>query len=157
APLRAPRCRGGEDDVQDLRWRLRRRHADPATIELRLGSPEADLMVELFPVRGDKEHGIGVMLRDVTRERELIRAKDELVSIVSHELRGPLSNIIGFADLLLMQHKGNERAIQETTIVADGGRRLASIIDDSLDLPRIERGAMRTDRRMVELRAILRR
>jgi signal transduction histidine kinase len=150
ATLLARRCQGGEADVQDLRWRLRRRDADPATVELRLHSPEADLLVE-------REHGIGVTLRDVTRERELIRAKDELVSIVSHELRGPLSNIIGFADLLLMQHKGNERATEETTIIADEGRRLASIIDDFLDLQRIERGAMRTDRRMVELRAILRR
>jgi signal transduction histidine kinase len=93
----------------------------PATVELRLHSPEADLLVEHFPVRGDKEHEVGVMPRDVTRERELIRAKDELVSIVSHELRGPLSNII----------------------------------DDFLDLQRVERGVMRTDRKMVELSAIL--
>ena len=155
ATLLARRCQGGEDDVQDLRWRLRRRDADPATIELRLTAPEADLLVELFPVRGEREHGIGVMLRDVTRERELVRAKDELVSIASHELRGPLSNIIGFADLLLMQHRGNERATEGATIIADEGRRLASIIDDFLDLQRIERGAMRTDRRTVEVSAIL--
>jgi signal transduction histidine kinase len=155
ATLLARRCQGGEDDVQGLRWRLRRREADPSTVELRLTAPEADLLVELFPVRGDREHGIGVMLRDVTRERELVRAKDELVSIASHELRGPLSNIIGFADLLLMQHRGNESATEGATIIADEGRRLASIIDDFLDLQRIERGAMRTDRRMVDFSAIL--
>lgn len=155
ATLLARRCQGGEDDVRDLRWRLRGRDAQPATVDLRLNSPDADLLVVLFPVRGEAEHGIGVTLRDVTRERELIRAKDELVAIVSHELRGPLSNIIGFADLLLMQHKGDDSAVEETTIIADEGRRLAGIIDDFLDLQRIERGAMRTDRRMVELAAIL--
>jgi two-component system sensor histidine kinase VicK len=155
ATLLARRCQGGEDDVQDLRWRLRRRDADRATIELRLGSPEADVTVELFLVRGEKEHGIGVMLRDVTRERELVRAKDELVAIVSHELRGPLSNIIGFADLLLMQHRDNEQANEDATIIAEEGRRLAHIIDDFLDLQRIERGAVRTDRRTVQLPAIL--
>jgi signal transduction histidine kinase len=157
ATLLAPRCHGGEDDVRDLRWRLRRRDADPATIELALSAPEADLLVELFSVRDEKEHGIGVMLRDVTRERELVRAKDELVSIVSHELRGPLSNIIGFSDLLLLQHRGNERATEGATIIADEGRRLADIIDDFLDLQRIERGAMRTDRRTVDLAGILER
>jgi signal transduction histidine kinase len=157
ATLLGRRCQGGEDDVQDLRWRLRRRDADPATIELRLNAPEADLLVELFSVRGENEHGIGVMMRDVTRERELVRAKDELVSIASHELRGPLSNIIGFADLLLMQHRGSERATEGATIIADEGRRLASIIDDFLDLERIERGAMRTDPREVEFAAILER
>jgi signal transduction histidine kinase len=155
ATLLTRRCLGGEEDVEDLRWRLRRRTAEPATVELRLGAPETDLLVELFPVRGEKEHGIGVMLRDVTRERELVRAKDELVSIVSHELRGPLSNMIGFADLLLMQHRGNERATEGATIIADEGRRLALIIDDFLDLQRIERGGVRTDRRTVDLPAIL--
>lgn len=155
ATLLARRCQGGEDDVRDLRWRLRCRDADPATIELRLNMPEADLLVELFPVRGEIEHGVGVMLRDVTRERELVRAKDELVSIVSHELRGPLSNIIGFADLLLLQHRGNEAATEDATIIADEGRRLAGIIDDFLDLQRIERGAMRTDRKMVELATVI--
>ena len=155
ATLLGRRCQGGEDDVKDLRWRLRRREAVRATVELRLTAPEVDLLVELFPVRGEREHGIGVTLRDVTRERELVRAKDELVSIVSHELRGPLSNIIGFADLLLMQHRGNEQATEDATIIADEGRRLANIIDDFLDLQRIDRGVMRTDRRAVNLPAIL--
>jgi PAS domain S-box-containing protein len=155
ATLLARRCHGGEADVHDLRWRLRRREPEPATIELRLSAPDTDLQVELFPVRGETEHGIGVMLRDITRERELIRAKDELVSIVSHELRGPLSNIIGFADLLLMQHEGDDRATEDATIIADEGRRLAAIIDDFLDLQRIDRGVMRTHRRRVDLAAIL--
>jgi two-component system, OmpR family, sensor histidine kinase VicK len=157
ATLLARRCQGGDEDVKDLRWRLRRRDAEPATVELRLVAPEADLLVELFPVRGDGEHGMGVMLRDVTRERELVRAKDELVSIVSHELRGPLSNIIGFADLLLMQHQDNEQASEDATIIAEEGRRLANIIDDFLDLQRIERGAMQTDRRAVPVGTILSR
>lgn len=155
ATLLARRCPGGEDDVQTLRWRLRRRDAERATIELRLTAPDTDLQVELFPVRGENEHGIGVMLRDVTRERELVRARDELVSIVSHELRGPLSNIIGFADLLLMRHQGNEKATEDAIIIADEGRRLASIIDDFLDLQRIDRGAMRIHRRTVEVATIL--
>jgi two-component system sensor histidine kinase VicK len=157
ATLLGRRCQGGEDDVRDLRWRLRRREDEPATIELRLSAPASDLLVELFPVRGDRAHGIGVMLRDVTPERDLVRAKDELVSIVSHELRGPLSNIIGFADLLLMQHKEDDQVREDTTIIADEGRRLANIIDDFLDLQRIDRGAMRTDRRITELSAILTR
>lgn len=155
ATLLARRCQGGEDDLQDLKWRLRRRAAHPATIELRLTAPETDLLVELFPVRGDAEHGVGVMLRDVTRERELVRAKDELVSIVSHELRGPLSNIIGFAELLMMRHHQDDEATEDATIIAEEGRRLATLIDDFLDLQRIDRGAMRTDRRTVELSAIL--
>jgi two-component system sensor histidine kinase VicK len=157
ATLLGRRCPGGEDDVQELRWRLRHRDLDRATVELRLSAPESDLLVELFPVRGEKAHGIGVMLRDVTPERELVRAKDELVSVVSHELRGPLSNIIGFADLLLMQHKADDQVTEDATIIADEGRRLANIIDDFLDLQRIDRGAMRTDRRSIELSTILTR
>jgi signal transduction histidine kinase len=56
-----------------------------------------------------------------------------------------------------MQHQGNDSATEDATIIAYEGRRLASIIDDFLDLQRIERGVMRTDRKMVGLAAILTR
>ncbi len=86
------------------------------------------------------------MLRDVTAERDLARAKDELVAIVSHELRSPLSSMIGFAQLLLLDR--NETEAEELQMIVDEGRRLAQLIDELLDLQRIDRGAIpdRTER-----------
>lgn len=66
------------------------------------GTPPRDLLAQVFHVDVDaKGVGLGLVLRDVTAERELLRAKDELVAIVGHELRTPLAVILGLAELLL--------------------------------------------------------
>ncbi|HZE04277.1 MAG TPA: ATP-binding protein [Solirubrobacteraceae bacterium] len=113
----------------------------PVTIEVRTAAPARDLQVELFKVRGTPEAGIGIMLRDVTAERDLARAKDELVAVVSHELRGPLANMIGFAELLLGDERLEESAERYVEIIAGEGHRLADLITEFLDLQRIDRGA----------------
>src|SRR6185437_10246801 len=87
----------------------------PVTIELRTTAPARDLQIQVFAVRGIPDSGVGIMLRDVTAERELARAKDELVAVVSHELRNPLTNMIGFAELLLGDNvldEANQRYIE---------------------------------------------
>src|SRR5260370_25443809 len=64
------------------------------------GPPRVDLHVQLFPFSVDQAGGIGVLLHDITAERELTRAKDELVAMVSHELASPATNLTVYADLL---------------------------------------------------------
>jgi signal transduction histidine kinase len=80
-------------------------------------------------------------LRDVTAERDLARAKDELVAVVSHELRNPLANMIGFAELLLEEEGLDETGERYVRVIATEGHRLADLITDFLDLQRVDRGA----------------
>jgi signal transduction histidine kinase len=152
ATLLAARCETNTE-LDELRTHLRDRLAGSSTFELRTSAPERDLLIELFAVRGDPRPGIGVMLRDMTAERDLARAKDELVAIVSHELRSPLSSIIGFAQLLLLN--GNETEAEELHIIIDEGRRLAQLIDDFLDLQRIDRGAIRIEPKGLQLASVI--
>ena len=72
--------------------------------------------------------------------RELDRAKSEFIAVVSHELRTPLTALQGFAELLLTREVPAERARTWLGHMHGEAQRLARIVDDLLDLGRIERG-----------------
>jgi PAS domain S-box-containing protein len=99
-----------------------------------------ELLNELFPIlSADGEHeAVGVLIRDVTQERAAERLKDELVSVVSHELRTPLASMVGFAELLLVRPFEEPERREFLTIMLEEGRRLTALINDFLDLQRME-------------------
>lgn len=71
---------------------------------------------------------------------ELSRAKDEMVAMVSHELRTPLASIVGFAELLVTREVSPKQRREYLGVMLQEGRRLTSLINDFLDLRRIEGG-----------------
>ncbi|MBI4491539.1 MAG: PAS domain S-box protein [Chloroflexi bacterium] len=107
-----------------------------------VGPPRRDILVQVFPVidGAGTRLGTGLVLDDVTVERELVRTKDELVSVVSHELRTPLASLVGFAELLLTREYPEAQQQQFLTVMLEEGRRLAALINDFLDLQRMESG-----------------
>jgi PAS domain S-box-containing protein len=79
-----------------------------------------------------------LFFRDITAETEVDRMKSEFVSMAAHELRTPMASIYGYSELLL--HSGLKDPLQEEsakTIYKEAGL-MASIIDEFLDLTRIE-------------------
>ncbi|MBV9355657.1 MAG: DUF4118 domain-containing protein, partial [Chloroflexi bacterium] len=101
------------------------------------------LAVQSTPIWSDDRFmGRLFSFRDVTHERELDRMKTEFVSQVSHELRTPLTAIKGFTELLL--EDGGPSAAEEQreylTIVKSNVDRLVALINDLLDISRIESG-----------------
>jgi signal transduction histidine kinase len=74
---------------------------------------------------------------------ELDQLKSDFVSIVSHELRTPLTSIKAFAELILMKrHMPEERQIKLLHIINDESDRLARLINEILDLTKIEAGKL---------------
>jgi signal transduction histidine kinase len=87
--------------------------------------------------------------------QEANRLKTEFVSIVSHELRTPLTSIQGYADLLLEDERivGEER--ESLTIVRKNADRLLGLINDLLDLSRIEAGRVDLHRTSLDLTRLI--
>jgi signal transduction histidine kinase len=85
------------------------------------------------------------------------RHKSEFLANMSHELRTPLNAIIGFSELLQQQLVGglNERQLAYVDDVVDAGRHLLSLINDVLDLSKVEAGKMELELADVALRPTL--
>jgi len=97
-------------------------------------------------------------LRRLYEELETVsRHKSEFVANMSHELRTPLNAIIGFSELLQEQMPGelNEQQLGYVDDVLDAGRHLLSLINDILDLSKVEAGRMELDLADVSLRHAL--
>lgn len=81
---------------------------------------------------------------DITKRKELERLKQEFLAMVSHDLRGPLNNINGVSELLLVGALGPmpELAVQKLEIVVKNVERLLNLINDLLDIEKLEAGQM---------------
>lgn len=78
--------------------------------------------------------------RDNTERKEIERLKDEFISTVNHELRTPLTSLRGFSELLLKREYTVEKQRQYLKIIYDESKRLNNLIDDFLDIQRMETG-----------------
>lgn len=83
---------------------------------------------------------MSVVAHDITQRKQLENVKDELVSMVSHELRTPLASLRGFAELMLTRDYSEARRREFLTIIHKESRRLADLINNFLDLQRIQSG-----------------
>ena len=86
-------------------------------------------------------------LQVATREaREASRMKDEFLAVMSHELRTPLNAMIGFQGILLMTGKLDDKAQHMVRRAQANAHRLLTLINDILDVSRIESGRMQFSR-----------
>jgi CheY-like chemotaxis protein len=81
-----------------------------------------------------------VVMREITAERDAARLKSDLVATVSHELRTPLTGVLGFAELLISRDLDEVTRRRYARTIQGEARRLTALIDDFLDLQRIEAG-----------------
>lgn len=106
---------------------------------------------------------IDALFFDITTAREAERAraaadrmKSELIGIVSHELRNPLTAIRGALRLLEKQVPPDDaRTRQLTAMASRGAERLLRIVDDLLDIERAEGGVVVLDRRVISVQTLL--
>ncbi len=119
---------------------------------------EFPVEISLSPLRTDRGMLVSSIIRDVServqREQELERlraladaanaAKSEFLSSMSHELRTPLNAVLGFAQLLGRSRKNplDDRQLEMLGHITKGGEHLLRLIDEILDLARIEAGSV---------------
>jgi PAS domain S-box-containing protein len=153
----------GRMTIMDAMDRL---YADPYSAEYSAGITETIIEVgmrviqaHLSPVLTEIGEFLGIVtvLRDITREVEAERIKTDFVSNVSHELRTPLTSIKGYSDLMLSDAVGplNEQQRHFLKIVQDSADRLTVLINDLLDISRIESGRLKLATKSVQMEKVL--
>lgn len=95
--------------------------------------------------------GIVTILSDITQQKEIDRMKTELVSMVAHELRSPLTSISGFSELLLDPDLSREQQEEYAGIILKESNRLGDLINKFLDISRIESGRIQPKKGALDL------
>ncbi len=110
------------------------------------------------PIRNAQQEIVGIVeiARDITESKRQEQLKDEFIATVSHELRTPLTSILGSVGCLAAGAAGElpDLALRMLTIALSNCRRLVGIVNDILDMEKIEAGKMRYECKAVELRAL---
>ena len=101
--------------------------------------------------------GIVAVLHDITREKEISRMKNEFVSHVSHELKTPLASITAYAEMLVDGEVPDEKTRNEFyAVIQSQAQRLNRLIEDILNVSRIESGLVKVEMQPVSLAMVAR-
>jgi PAS domain S-box-containing protein len=129
------------------------------TVKLTKDGREIDVSLTVSNILDRKGRIIGAsrIARDITERKQLDRMKDEFVGTVSHELRTPLTAIKGFIELVLDGDAGPVADTQREflEVAARNADRLGSVINDILDVSRIESQGLEIRLEPIDLAAVL--
>ena len=106
---------------------------------------------------GEPVYGIVATLSDVTRQHELQQTKNDVIALVSHEMRTPLTAIQGMTELLAHYDMDPERRKEISAAINDEVKRLTGMITEYLDITRLESGATLVRKAPVKVEGILQR
>jgi signal transduction histidine kinase/tetratricopeptide (TPR) repeat protein len=149
----------GEDDVRVAEYVAA---IAGAALENAQGFAEVEALQRSLEHRvADRTSQLTTMLAELERVNEELRVadrmKNEFVSMVSHELRTPLTPIVGLSSTLLQRWEGMEPAVRDECLASihRQGIRLARLVDDLLEMSRIESGRVETHPRVVDVHDVL--
>lgn len=123
-------------------------------LEVRVGQRTQQLEMEIEH-RKLAEHSLALALDQATEATEEM---EKFIAGVSHELRTPLNAIIGFSELMKLEVLGeiaNEEYRNYTNMIHDSGNHLLSLINDMLDISKINSGKFLLERNYINLHDIL--
>ncbi|MEX2216457.1 MAG: ATP-binding protein [Phycisphaeraceae bacterium] len=121
------------------------------------GLGEDELSAGTAKPNGQDAVGVVTVLRNVTRERQIADMKSDFVSSVSHELRTPLSSIKAYVEMLVDGEAHDEQTrLEFYNIIQGETNRLSRLIDNILNISRIESGVVRASREQVSLPTLMR-
>lgn len=156
--------------------------AEVELAEARIGKAVATAILKSTPSaetttpstnNNDGPLGSIVLIRDITEETEVDRMKTDFISTVSHEMRTPLTSILGFAKIIkkkldevifpiiTVEDKKTKRAIKQVAgninIIVAEGERLTALINDVLDIAKMEAGKIEWNMQPLSLSGVLER
>ncbi len=105
----------------------------------------------------DETLGIVATLSDVTQHRELQKTKNDVIALVTHELRTPLTAIQGMSEVLTEHEVEPEPQRKMLLTINTEAKRLAQMINEYLDITRLEAGAQKTNLAPVNVESLIER
>jgi PAS domain S-box-containing protein len=135
----------------------RRIGADRNLLGLRHDGREFPIEIGLYPIQRDRNAMVLSVIVDNAEGERTDRLKDEFVSTVSHELRTPLTSIAGSLGLLIGGAAGPlpEPALRLIRIAQNNSQRLVRLINDILDIEKIESGQIVFNFQRLSTRALV--
>ena len=172
-----------ELECQDLSRLVAKTQANPGmafTVEVALAKQSVGQAKAAAIDRGDAVEMTGtvVLVRDITAEKEVDRMKTDFISTVSHELRTPLTSILGFASIVKEKleenifplanisnaaaknpkvRKTTRRVRENIDIIIAEAERLTTLINDVLDIAKMEAGKIEWNPQPIDLEEVLER
>jgi two-component system phosphate regulon sensor histidine kinase PhoR len=100
--------------------------------------------------------GVVTVIHDMTREKEISRMKNDFVSHVSHELRTPLASIKAYVEMLVDGEAQDEKTRRDFyDVIQNEANRLSRLIDNILNISRIESGLVKINKQPTSLMVVL--
>ena len=105
---------------------------------LKIGEKYINLLFAPFQDESDKPEGVIVVIQDITEHVKLDNMRKEFVADVSHELKTPITSIMGYADTLLESDYDKEMQTKFLEVISSEARRMARLVTDLLVLSRYD-------------------
>ena len=156
-PVRLHRADAMHREAFKLRPETRKVEARADLLALRKDGSEFSAEVSLNPIDVDGSLLVLGVVVDVSERRRTERLKDEFVATVSHELRTPLTSIVGALALLTGNAAGKlpDPALRLLRIAYTNSQRLVRLLNDILDIEKMESGKATFDFKRVEVRSLV--
>jgi len=120
------------------------------------GARTYDCIVSCVYDEQEKVCGVVAVLHDITREKEISQMKSDFVSHVSHELKTPLASITAYSEMLVDGEADTEETRKEFySVIQNQAQRLNRLIEDILNISRIESGLIKVDKRPISLTILI--
>lgn len=141
-----------EKKIGEREMQLDRTHQGDGVIWVRT-------MVSLIKDENEKTIFITMVMEDITREKQVDRAKSEFVSLASHQFRTPLTAINWYVEILLKECGNKMSARQKMLIneVANGGRRLGTLVNTMLNISRIDMDTFTLELKEVDVKSVVKK
>ena len=113
--------------------------------KINIGEKTINLFLASYKDENDLSSGIIAVIQDITEHIKLDNMRKEFVADVSHELKTPITSIIGYADTLQDGDYDKETRQRFLSVISSEGRRMADLVSDLLTLSRYDNKKMKRE------------